>query len=74
MPATMTVVTGRHPHTRAQFWWRLVDAERDGAAIKALGELEAPGVKDLLRAALLDESSLVRQQAVRAARPRARRR
>ena len=36
MPATMTVVTGRHPHTRAQFWWRLVDAERDGAAIKAL--------------------------------------
>lgn len=36
VPATMTVVTGRHPHMRAQFWWRLVDAERDGAAIKAL--------------------------------------
>lgn len=36
MPATMTVVTGRRPHKRAQFWWRLVDAERDGAAIKAL--------------------------------------
>ena len=36
MPATMTVVTGRYPHKRAQFWWRLVDAERDGAAIKAL--------------------------------------
>ena len=36
MPATMTVVTGRHPHMRAQFWWRLVDAERDGAAIKTL--------------------------------------
>lgn len=36
MPATMTVVTGRHPYMRAQFWWRLVDAERDGAAIKAL--------------------------------------
>ena len=34
------------------------------AAIKALGEIEAPGVPDLLRAALLDESSLVRQQAV----------
>jgi hypothetical protein len=32
----MTVVTGRHPHMRAQFWWRLVDAERDGTAIKAL--------------------------------------
>ena len=36
VPATMTVVTGRHPHMRAQLWWRLVDAERDGAAIKAL--------------------------------------
>ena len=36
VPATMTVVTGRHPHMRAQFWWRLVDAERDGVAIKAL--------------------------------------
>jgi hypothetical protein len=36
VPATMTVVTGRHPHMRAQFWWRLVDAERDGAAIKTL--------------------------------------
>lgn len=36
VPATMTVVTGRHPHMRAQFWWRLVDAERDGAEIKAL--------------------------------------
>jgi hypothetical protein len=36
MPATMTVVTGRHPHMRAQFWWRLVDAERDAAAIKTL--------------------------------------
>jgi len=36
VPPTMTVVTGRHPHTRAQLWWRLVDAERDGAAIKAL--------------------------------------
>lgn len=36
VPATMTVVTGRHPHMRAQFWWRLVDAERDAAAIKAL--------------------------------------
>lgn len=36
VPATMTVVTGRHPHMRAQFWWRLVDAERDGAAIKSL--------------------------------------
>jgi hypothetical protein len=36
VPATMTVVTGRHPHMRAQFWWRLVDAERDGAVIKAL--------------------------------------
>lgn len=36
MPATMTVVTGRRPHMRAQFWWRLVDAERDGVAIKAL--------------------------------------
>ena len=34
------------------------------AAIKALGEIEAPGVPDLLRAALHDESSLVRQQAV----------
>ncbi len=32
----MTIVTGRHPHVRAQLWWRLVDAERDGAAIKAL--------------------------------------
>lgn len=36
VPATMTVVTGRHPHMRAQFWWRLVDAERDAPAIKAL--------------------------------------
>lgn len=33
---TMTIVTGRHPHVRAQLWWRLVDAERDAPAIKAL--------------------------------------
>ena len=33
---TMTVVTGRHPHVRAQLWWRLVEAERDGAVVKAL--------------------------------------
>ena len=37
---------------------------RAAAALKALGEMEAPGVLDLLRAALRDESSLVRQQAV----------
>ena len=35
-PPTMTVVTGRHPHLRAQLWWRLAEAERDAAAIKAL--------------------------------------
>jgi hypothetical protein len=35
-PPTMTIVTGRHPHLRAQLWWRLTEAERDGAAIKAL--------------------------------------
>lgn len=35
-PPTMTIVTGRHPHVRAQLWWRLAEAERDGAAIKTL--------------------------------------
>jgi hypothetical protein len=35
-PPTMTIVTGRHPYLRAQLWWRLAEAERDGAAIKAL--------------------------------------
>jgi len=36
VPPTMTVVTGRHPHVRAQLWWRLAEVERDGTAIKAL--------------------------------------
>lgn len=35
-PPTMTVVTGRHPHIRAQMWWRLETPARDPAALRAL--------------------------------------
>jgi hypothetical protein len=36
VPPTMTVVTGRHPHLRAQMWWRLDVPARDPAALRAL--------------------------------------
>jgi len=36
VPPTMTVVTGRYPHTRAQMWWRLDVPARDPAALRAL--------------------------------------
>lgn len=36
VPPTMTVVTGRHPHTRAQMWWRLAEPCRDPAALRAI--------------------------------------
>jgi transposase len=32
----MTVVTGRHPHLRAQMWWRLDIPVRDPAALRAI--------------------------------------
>jgi hypothetical protein len=35
VPPTMTVVTGRHPHLRAQMWWRLDVPVRDPAALRA---------------------------------------
>lgn len=35
---TMVVVTGRHPHTRAQCWWRLETPERDPRAARAQNE------------------------------------
>src|SRR5579885_854578 len=42
VPPTMTVVTGRYPHLRAQMWWRLAEPCRDAAAIRALnGRLAA---------------------------------
>jgi hypothetical protein len=28
-PPTCVVITGRHPHVRAQLWWRLEDPDRD---------------------------------------------
>ena len=36
LPPTMTVVTGRHPHVRAQMWWRLEEPCRDAAELRAL--------------------------------------
>lgn len=36
VPPTMTVVTGRHPHTRAQMWWRLAEPCRDAAELRAI--------------------------------------
>lgn len=36
VPPNLTVVTGRHPHLRAQLWWRLAEAETDAQAIRAL--------------------------------------
>jgi len=36
VPPTMTVVTGRHPHTRAQMWWRLAEPCRDAAELRSL--------------------------------------
>lgn len=32
----MTIVTGRHPFTRAQMWWRLAEASRDPAEHRAV--------------------------------------
>lgn len=40
-PPTMTIVTGRHPHTRAQMWWRLDEPCRDPASIRALNVMLA---------------------------------
>jgi len=36
VPPTMTVVTGRHPHLRAQMWWRLNVPCRDAAQLRRL--------------------------------------
>lgn len=36
LPPTMTVVTGRHPHVRAQMWWRLEEPCRDATELRAL--------------------------------------
>lgn len=36
LPPTMTVVTGRHPHVRAQMWWRLEEPCRDSMELRAL--------------------------------------
>ena len=36
VPPTMTVVTGRHPHLRAQMWWRLNGPCRDAAELRRL--------------------------------------
>ena len=36
LPPTMTVVTGRHPHVRAQMWWRLEEPCRDAAELRTL--------------------------------------
>jgi hypothetical protein len=36
LPPTMTVVTGRHPHLRAQMWWRLEEPCRDAAELRIL--------------------------------------
>lgn len=36
VPPTMTVVTGRHPHVRAQMWWRLEEPCRDATELRAL--------------------------------------
>lgn len=33
---TLTVVTGRHPHVRAQMWWRLEEPCRDAGELRAL--------------------------------------
>ena len=35
-PPTMTVVTGRHPHLRAQMWWRLDAPCRDAAQLRRI--------------------------------------
>lgn len=36
LPPTLTVVTGRHPHVRAQMWWRLEEPCRDPGELRAL--------------------------------------
>jgi KaiC/GvpD/RAD55 family RecA-like ATPase len=36
VPPTMTVVTGRHPHLRAQMWWRLNVPCRDAGELRRL--------------------------------------
>lgn len=36
VPPTMTVVTGRHPHVRAQMWWRLDNPCRDATRLRGL--------------------------------------
>jgi len=33
---TLGVITGRHPHARVQFWWRLLEPIRDPALARAL--------------------------------------
>jgi hypothetical protein len=40
LPPSFVVVTGRHPHVRAQCWWRLDNNEHDKAELKAtLGQM-----------------------------------
>jgi hypothetical protein len=36
VPPTMTVVTGRHPHLRAQMWWRLANPCRGPELLRGL--------------------------------------
>ena len=59
-----TPARSRHRHRASSLSPRTPARRCARAAIKALGEIEAADVPDRLRAALLDESSLVRQQAV----------
>lgn len=44
VPPTMTVVTGRHPHTRAQMWWRLTEPCRDGAELRSVCSMIAAAI------------------------------
>jgi len=34
LPPSMVVVTGRHPNTRAQVWWKTMHPEQDGELLK----------------------------------------
>ena len=44
LPPTMTVVTGRHPHVRAQLWWRLEEPCSDAVELRALNGALAAAV------------------------------